>query len=326
MRSPPFRRVSAGALTSRQPIVDRFQIEEAFAAGQKAFIGVLGILLLRQPAKVPMDLPPVPDLFRFQLRLCHQLPFDLRHLFLLHRLTHIRRLQPPRKKMLHRLRLLRLLPLLQEAAAGAVGRRLHRQLPLRRKRRHQPVQNLRRIARPPCQFRAVQVRDRQPSPCVAITRRFHQVFAVHLRKNDPPRVSPCPLQGSFPPRLRQMIEEAVHDAKDLLGRLLRMRHLHRHRSRVQDGFQEKPARNPRRHPHLPRLQHDVSLAHLAVVPLLRLVSGQAHVPAQPVSDFQNLLRQLQSRCAASVQRLAPKQTRFSCVPVPRSNSMIGPDH
>jgi len=71
----------------------------------------------------------------------------------------------------------------------------------------------------------------------------------------------------------------MDDAEDLLGRLLRVRHFERQRSRLSNGFQKEARRRPGGYPHLARLEHDVALTAAALEGPLRRIGAQVRRPA-----------------------------------------------
>ena len=187
-------------------------------------------------------------------------------------------------------------PLVIKASMRTLRRRLqHHFATSRRHRRQQSRQRRLRIASPPRHLRAVQVLHRQPASRVRIARRLHPVLAVQLRKYQRPRICPRSLQCSLPQLLRQQIVEPSHHAKDLLRRLLRVRHLHAQRPRLRHRLQEKTSRHPGADAHLPRLQHNVGASPTPLKLLLRPVRPERCERPLARPHLQQSLRQKGSR-------------------------------
>ncbi len=228
---------------------------------------------------------------------------------LVHGLRAILPLHPPRKKVPHHPRLHGLHPLFVKAPAHALRRRLQDQFSLRRQRRAQSRQRLRRIARPPRQLAAMQILHRQSTPRILLPRRHHKILRIHLRKCNRPRARARSPQRPRAHRIRQALHKPVHDAENLLRRLLRVRNLQRQCPRPRHRPQEKPRSRPRRQSQLPRLQHDVPLPPPSLkCPLHRIQSQRLRLPlTRPHS--QHLRGKRHQHCLSLQARRPPVQNR-----------------
>src|SRR5271157_3494532 len=250
--------------------VQLLAIEHAIARSEEAGLGVLGVLLWKTIAELAPHLAAEGDLPGIELVLHHQLEFLVGEVDDLD-LAPVILLPPPRQEVLHVAGFGRALPLFIKCPASAAGGGFQKNLTVGRHRGPQRSQCLGHIVRPAGNLRTMQVLDGQPAAGTAVRRTFHSIFAVEFGKDDLADVGARGLQRAVSPLRWQVLQEAVHDAKNFFCGLLVVRHLHAQRSRLQHGREEESRRHVGRDPYLARLQHDVSLARLAVHLALRRV-------------------------------------------------------
>ena len=224
--------------------------------------------------------------------LAHQVLLCLVQRILLYSSTDIGILHPPWKEVPHHARLLRILPFLPETSCRSHRRRFQHQFTGGRQPRAQPLQDLGGIAWPPRYLRAMEIRDGQAAARIRGPRRFHAVLAVHARENNLPRIDQRCLERPPAQQWRKEAQKAMHDAKDRLRGLLRVRHLHRQRARMRDGPEKKLARHPRGHAQLAGLQHDVVLPSLRFIGALCAIGREGNVFSAPASHAQHFQGQL----------------------------------
>ncbi len=99
------------------------------------------------------------------------------------------------------------------------------------------------------------------------------------------------LQRPVAQPIREPVHKSVHDAKDLLRSLLCVRYFQRQGPGPRNRLQKKSRRCPRRQPHLPRLQHNVSRAPPPFKFLLHRIRLQPCGLSRARSHHQQLLCQ-----------------------------------
>src|SRR6185369_9499978 len=116
--------------------------------------------------------------------------------------------------MTHRAGVIRRFPLFVKASTDAVGGGFEDLFAIGRERCSKPCESLRWIARPSRQLRAMQILDRHPPASVALPGGDYAVLRIENWKNYLPHVGTGGLQASLQQVARQVIQKAMHNAKD----------------------------------------------------------------------------------------------------------------
>lgn len=240
---------------------------------------VLGELLAGQAAKVSPDAAAESYLLEVEVRALDELALLFGEGCRVCRFGAVAPLHPPGEEVAHHAGFAGLLPLLVKASAHAVRGGLENQLGAGRHGRAQSGEGFAGVAGPARELRAMQVLHRHSTAGITVRGGDHAVLRVHLGKHDPAHVRSRGLQRAQAQLLRQPVHEAVHDAEDLLCRLLGVRHFQGHGSRPGDGFEEKARRGPGGKAHLPRLEHDVALAPVPLEGTLYRIGLERRRPA-----------------------------------------------
>jgi len=132
----------------------------------------------------------------------------------------------------------------------------------------------------------MQILHTQSSTCSQISRTRHAVLTVEFRKNHLSHIRSTSHQRPIFQIDRQLIPHSLHNLKDRLRSLTRMRHLESKCSRSADRSQEKPPRNPGRDAHLPGLQHNVLSSPTLFKPSLRRIRYQSLYTAITIAHAQ----------------------------------------
>ena len=138
----------------------------------------------------------------------------------------------------------------------------------------------------------MQVVDGQPAAGVRVRRSFHAVLAVEHGKHDLADVGARSDQRALAQRLRQVIQEAVHDAKDFFSGALIVRDLHAERSFASDAVDEEARSNIGGDAQLARLENDVALGAGGLQILLGAVEDEFLEASVLVADFQQAPHQV----------------------------------
>jgi hypothetical protein len=145
----------------------------------------------------------------------------------------------------------------------------------------------------------MQIMDGQPAARVWVSGGLHPVFAVEHRKDQLSDVSARSHQRALAQLGRQVLQQAMHDAKNLLCGTLVVRDLHAQRAFPRDAAEEKTRRHIGRDAELPRLEHDVPFCAGALQVALRSVQLQ-------LAQMTALAAYLQQR----PHQVLPPRTRF----------------
>ena len=133
----------------------------------------------------------------------------------------------------------------------------------------------------------MQVVDGQPAAGVGVRRGFHAIFAIEHGKHDLADVGARGDQHALTQRLRQVLQEAVHDAKDFLGGALIVRDLHAQRAFASDAADEEARRNVGGDAQLAGLEDDVAFAAGLLQIVLGAIEAQREQAATLVADAQH---------------------------------------
>src|SRR3954466_6703184 len=100
----------------------------------------------------------------------------------------------------------------------------------------------------------MQIADGQSAAGFTVRSRLHAILTIELREDELADVGAGRLQRALAHRLRQVRQEAMHDAEYLLCCREVVRDLYAHRSGLRDGRDEEACGDPRGDPDLPRFQ------------------------------------------------------------------------
>ena len=148
----------------------------------------------------------------------------------------------------------------------------------------------------------MQVLDGQPAAGVGVGGDGHAIFAIERRKDDLANIGARGAQRPQAHRLRQVLQEAMHNLENLFRRLLIVRHLHGQRAGMRDGAQKKARRHPGGGSELARLENDLARAAVAGQLDLSASQGEGRQRAGAVADAQQRLHQQLLACASAIVR------------------------
>ena len=149
------------------------------------------------------------------------------------------------------------LPLVVKAAAHTFGRGLEHEFAGGGERSAQAGQGFRGVAGPAGKFRAVEILYCEASAHVTVAGGGHHILSIERWKCEKADVGLRGAQRTGAKRGGKAAHEAMDDAEDGFGGLLRVRDLESEGAGLGDGAQEEARCGPGGQAHLARLENDV---------------------------------------------------------------------